>query len=244
MHFFELPAFLLWTRDSPNAVHCSKLVSNCDTIYNNDVFSFYLKIVRSKLYYHRHIWIRYNLRIDTTELLMYFSFSVPKIEKSTEKSNFLIFRENIFFPFQFFLLFDFVNQNIFMFEVVSIFFLHFSHIFYCWNIILVYIWNKLGLEFSSVFYLEGSDIQCSIFEDESLWFEVPNSKITNSRNWAYILTSDYLLYFSFFEGWCITYKLIHQATIDTFWYFGVFFLVVVILFSGSLGNVCYLFYTI
>ena len=94
MHFFELPAFLLlWTRDSPNAVHCSKLVSNCDTIYNNDVFSFYLKIVRSKLYYHRHIWIRYNLRIDTTELLMYFRFSIPIIEKS----HFLIFRENIFF---------------------------------------------------------------------------------------------------------------------------------------------------
>ena len=94
MHFFELPAFLLlWTRDSLNAVHWSKLVSNCDTIYNNnDVFSFYLKIVGSKLYYHRHIWIRYNSRIDTTELLMYFRFSVPKIEKS----NFLIFRENIF----------------------------------------------------------------------------------------------------------------------------------------------------
>ena len=93
MHFFELPAFLLWTSDSPNAVHCSKLVSNCDTIYNNDVFSFYLKIVWSKVYYHRHIWIRFNSRIDTTELLMYFRFSVPKIEKS----NFLIFRENIFF---------------------------------------------------------------------------------------------------------------------------------------------------
>ena len=93
MHFFELPAFLLWTRDSPNAVHCSKLVSNCDTIYNNDVFSFYLKIVRSKLYYHRHIWIRFNSRIDTTELLMYFRFSVTKIEKS----NFFDLQRKYFF---------------------------------------------------------------------------------------------------------------------------------------------------
>ena len=125
MHFFELPAFLLWTRDSPNAVHCSKLVSNCDTIYNNDVFSFYLKIVRSKLYYHRHIWIRFNSRIDTRELLMYFRFLVTKIEKS----NFLIFRENIFFfhsnSFSYLIL---SIKNVFMFEVVSIF-LHISHIF-------------------------------------------------------------------------------------------------------------------
>ena len=112
--------------------------------------SFYLKIVRSKLYYHRHIWIRYNLRIDTTELLMYFSFSVPKIEKSTEKSNFLIFRENIFFPFQFFLLFDFVNQKCFHVWSCINFSAYFSY-FYCWNIDL-----GNGKPYSNVVFLEDS----------------------------------------------------------------------------------------
>ena len=112
--------------------------------------SFYLKIVRSKLYYHRHIWIRYNLRIDTTELLMYFSFSVPKIEKSTEKSNFLIFRENIFFPFQFFLLFDFVNQKCFHVWCCINFSAYFSY-FYCWNIDL-----GNGKPYSNVVFLEDS----------------------------------------------------------------------------------------
>ena len=114
-------------------------------------FHFIWKLLgQRQFYYHRHIWIRYNSRIDTTELLMYFSFSVPKIEKSTEKSNFLIFRENIFFPFQFFLLFDFVNQKCFHVWSCINFSAYFSY-FYCWNIDL-----GNGKPYSNVVFLEDS----------------------------------------------------------------------------------------
>ena len=184
---------------------------------------------------------------------MYFSFSVPKIEKS----NFLIFRE-YFFSIPILSLIWFCQSKMFSCLKLYQFFCTFFSYFYCWNIDL-----SNGKPYSNVVFLEDSwwcsntmnlGFGVSFFSWDlyfiKLFTHCNDLFPKNSRNQIYIFLCTYILtkwfvILPFLKVGIVLYIIyIQTPTIDTFWYFGVFFLVVVILFSGSLGNICNLFYTI